>query len=139
MVARIEMKLGTYAYYNNYFLWQLSMTTHMVWKTLRQFYLILLLHTSNLLTVATTHGDETWYACIVHCFHDNPILFEQQALLFKITSSLLKLVNGSTHGGETWYTCVLHGFHDEFINEYIYIASDTFLYNYFFTLKTCQR
>ena len=35
-----------------------------------------------------------------------------QALLFKITSSLLKLANCSTHGGETWCSCVLHRFHD---------------------------
>ena len=34
----------------------------------------------------------------------------------KLTSSLLKLVNGSTHGDESWYACVLHHFHDNYIH-----------------------
>ena len=37
-------------------------------------------------------------------------LFEQQevasGILFKIASSLLKLVNGTTHGDKTWYACM---------------------------------
>ena len=39
------------------------------------------------------HGDETWYACVLHRFHVDHILFEQQ----QIASSLSKLAC-STHG-----------------------------------------
>ena len=45
-------------------------------------------------------------------FHNNHLQKSPQALLFRITSSLLKLTNGSTHGGEAWYACVFNCFHD---------------------------
>ena len=41
-------------------------------------------------------------ACVLHRFNDNHNNKWPQALFFKITSSLLKLVSCSTHGGETW-------------------------------------
>ena len=44
-------------------------------------------------------------------------LTKSQAIFFKTTSSLLKLVNRSMHEGETWYTCIIHRFHDNHNNK----------------------
>ena len=49
----------------------------------------------------------------ITCFHDDHIL----AIIFKTTSSRLKLANCSTHGGETLCTYVLHHFHDDHNNK----------------------
>ena len=81
----------------------------------------LFLHYSNLQTVALIDAYCT-ISMTTTSFHDDHILFEQQqkalGTFLLITSSLLKLVNGSTHGDETWYACVLHHFHDKnmFVN-----------------------
>ena len=90
----METKLGTHAYYHD---------NHLLFKQQQALFFKLLLRYSNLLT----HGDETWYACVLHGFHDDNILFEQQQIasvtFVKITSSLLKFVSENTDGDETWY------------------------------------
>ena len=81
----------------------------------------LLLHSSNLLTVAHMEVKLGMYAyyiisMTITCFHDDSILFEPQEIFFNTTSSLLKLAC-SAHGGETWCACVLHRFHDDHNNK----------------------
>ena len=55
-VARMEVKLGAHGYYI------VSMTTTTTKSLSNIFFMI----TSSLLKLAngTTHGDETWYACV---------------------------------------------------------------------------
>ena len=71
----MEMKLGTHAcYFNDNFV---SMTT-----TLFEQHQIAssTLHSSNLIANGSTHGDETWYACVLHHFHDD----NEELLIFSI-------------------------------------------------------
>ena len=98
----MEVKLGMYAYYT------ISMTMtcfHDDCILFEKASGIFPSTTSSLLKLAnsTTHGGETWYACVLHCFHDNHNNKWPQTIFFETTSSLLKLANDSTHGNETWY------------------------------------
>ena len=45
------------------------------------------------------------HALYLHRFHDQQQ--KPQELFFVITSSFLKLANGSTHRNDTWYVCLL--------------------------------
>ena len=66
IVAHIEMKLGTHACNI------ISMTTTL-FKQQRIASGNFLKNTFSLLELAkgSTHGDETWYTCVLHYFHDN--------------------------------------------------------------------
>ena len=68
-VAHIEMKLGMHAYYI------ISMATTCFCDDYKQPQALLLK-----LANGSTHGDETWYAGMLHHFHDNHILFEQHQI-----------------------------------------------------------
>ena len=56
--------------------------------------------TSSLLKLAqySTHGGETWYACVFNRFHDN---HQQKIASGTFLYSIFKLTNGSMYGDET--------------------------------------
>ena len=114
-VARIEMKHGMYAYYNYHFHddYMFPWRPHIVRKSLRQISSKLLLHSSNLLTVARMEvklGAHVYYIVFKTTTTTNSL----RHFSLKLPTSFLKLANRSTHGGET---CVLHRFHDNHNNK----------------------
>ena len=106
MVARIEMKLGMYAYY----IISMAITCFHDNRILFEKPHFLYLHSSNLLTVSRM---EVKLGTHAH-YHDNSMRTTYCSNSFRHFSSNL-VYNGSTHGDETWYACVLHHFHDKFM------------------------
>ena len=92
------------------------MTTTYCLKSLRQFFFKLLLHSSNLLSIA--HMEVKFCAHVYYIVSMTTTTTNSlRHLSLKFTSSLLKLANCSTHGDETWCARVLHRFHDDHNNK----------------------
>ena len=106
----VAVKLCTHTYYI------VSMTTkYCLENSLKQFSLKLRLRSSNVSTVA--HMEVKLGTYVYYIISMLATFFEHQQIasgtFFNITSSLLKLVNGSTHGDETSY--LMHTFNDDYV------------------------
>ena len=97
----MEVKLGAHVYYI------FSMTTTTT-NSVRHFSFNLLLHSSTVARMEVTLG-----AYVVYIISMTTTTTKSLSnFFFIITSSLLKLANGTTDGGVTWYAYVEHHFHD---------------------------
>ena len=75
----MKMKLGTHAYYI------VSVTTTFCLQITSVTFITSLLK----LDIGSTHGDQTWYTCILHRFHDDHMFVNESSVFHKdIRSSI---------------------------------------------------